>query len=449
MRKSKVVTLTVAMLCMIMIVITACGSGGNTGSNKGSNTGSSGSNNVANEEGKTDQAINLGITWAGSQARHDATLEALDIYEQNNSGITFEPTYMGFDTYFTQLATLSAARKLPDIMQIDTGNLMDYGMRDQLSEISGIDTSNIDEKLLSAGVVDGKQFGIPIGVNAITFMYNKVAFDKLGVTIPEEGLSWDEWIAVAREIKPKLEPGNYVLQDLSIATGTTESDKYEIFQLAYGKGFLHTPDGQFSIDKDTYIAFNELFAELREEGIVPPADVTAGHKQYDPMLDNFLNGTVLVQRDYAAGFPAFDSVHPDQYAMTLVPHALQSGGFLLPSQFFTISKSTEHLEEAQSFIDWFVNDVTVGKVLDLVRGVPVSSIVLEELETSLSSSDLAQVEVIDKVAPEANAFSSRPKGYGAWTDEWTKISQAVGFGMMTPEEAYEELKKKWDEIIQL
>lgn len=438
MRKSKIATLSVTVLCM-MLFIAACGSSGSTNPNNGANDGNNNNSKVT-----------LGVTWAGSQARHDATLKALDMYAESNSNVAFEPDYMGFDTYFTKLATLSAARKLPDIMQIDTGNLMDYAMRDQLAEISDtIDTTNIDEKLLSAGKVNGKQYGIPIGTNTITFMYNKTALDKLGVTVPDEGYSWDEWVAIARDIKPKLEAGKYVMQDLSIATGTTESDKYEIYQLAYGKGFLHTPDGQFSIDKETYIQFNELFAQLRDEGIVPPADVTAGHKQYDPMLDNFLNGTILIQRDYAAGFPAFDSVNPGQYAMTLVPHALESGGFLLPSQFFTISKDTANLEAAKSLINWFINDLSAGQTLGLVRGVPVSSDVLKDLESSLSEADLAQVDIISKTAPEAQAFSSRPKGYGAWTDEWMKISQAVGFGRMTPEEGYDELKKKWDEIIKL
>ncbi|GFZ92560.1 hypothetical protein GCM10008018_43750 [Paenibacillus marchantiophytorum] len=74
---------------------------------------------------------------------------------------------------------------------------------------------------------------------------------------------------------------------------------------------------------------------------------------------------------------------------------------------------------------------------------------MEDLQPSLNEANKAQVDIISKAAPVANLFSSRPKGYGAWTDEWTKVSQAVGFGKMTPEQGFDELKKKWDEIIKL
>lgn len=438
--KVKKMFLVVPVL-VALLLSSACGSDGNAG---GSSSSSESPAETANSN------IKLEITWAGSQVRHDATLAALELYSEQNEGITFEPSYMGFDTYFTKLATLSAAGSLPDIVQIDTGNLMDYAIRNQFADLSeGIDTSKINEKLLTAGVVNGKQYGIPLGANAMTFMYNKTALDKLGVTVPEQGFTWDEWINLGREIQPKLEKGNYFLQDLSIATGTTESDKYEIYQLAKGKGFIHTPDGKFNIDRDTYIEFNNLFADLRKEGIVPPADVSAGHKQYDPQLDIFINGTVLLQREYSASFGAFESVKSGQFAMTLVPGAEEPGSFMLPSQFFAISENSNNKDQAKEFLNWFVNDVEVGRKLSLVRGVPVSSAVLDDLGDSLDVSSAAQVDIINRTAEVAQPFSSRPKGYGAWTDEWTKISQAVGFGKTTPEEAYDQLKKHWDEIVKL
>jgi multiple sugar transport system substrate-binding protein len=425
----------VSLAALSVLALTACNSGSQPAAPAQSSAGKS-------------NPVTLGITWGGSQARHDATLKTLDLYKKNNANISFESQYMGFDTYFTKLATLAAARNLPDIMQIDTANLLDYAARGQLAELpSSMNTAGIDKNLMSAGTVNGKQYGLPIGANTLTMMYNKTALDKLGVKVPDKGFSWDELIKLAREIQPKLEKGKYFMMDYSVASGTAESDKYETYQLAQGKGFIHTAEGKFNIDKETYIAFNKLFADLRKEGIVPPADVSAGHKQYDPKLDNFLNGTILIQRDYAAGFPAFESIHPGQYAMTVVPHAKQSGAFLLPSQFFTISKDSKNAEEAKKFLDWFVNDKEAGKSLSLVRGVPVSKPVLDTLLPDLKEGDKAQVDIINRTAPDSNMFASRPKGYGTWTDEWTKVSQAIGFGKTTPEQGFDELKKKWDEIV--
>ncbi|XID91582.1 ABC transporter substrate-binding protein [Paenibacillaceae bacterium WGS1546] len=423
----------------LVATMTACGSSNDQNGAASANTGDS---------GKGGEQIKLGITWAGSQNRHTATLNSTELYSKLHPNVTFSPDYMGFDTYFTKLATLSAAKNLPDIIQIDTSNIVDYAQRGQFLDLGGtIDTSAVDKTLVSAGMVDGKQYGIPIGSNAIALMYNKTALDKLGVNVPAEGLSWDEWIEAARKVQPKLEKGKYLLEDFSISTITQESDKYEIYQLSKGKGFLTTEDGKFNIDRDTFVEFNNLFEDLRKEGLVPPADVTVAHKAGDPKLDNFLNGTTLIKRDYAAAFPSYNSVNPGQYAITVVPHAEHSGAWLVPTQFFAVSADTKHPDEAKAYIDWFINDKDAGAALGLSRGVVVNKSVLETLQETLSDQDKAQIDIIDRTAPVANQFPGRPQGYGVWTDEYAKVSQALGFGQIDPEKAFDQLKQKWDEIV--
>lgn len=427
---------TAAMLSVLglSLTISACGSGSPTAQPA--------------QGGDKKSEVKLRITWAGSQVRHDATLKALDAYTKLHPEVKFEPEYMGFDTYWTKMGTLSAARNLPDILQIDTNNLMDYAQRGQLLDIgSGISASDIDPSLIKAGNVDGKQYAIPIGANAIALHYDKVMLEKLGIQVPDQGFTWDELIKLAREVKPKLDKGKYLLQDLSVSIAGNETDKYEIYQLAQGKGLLHTPDGKFNIDKDTFVKFNQLFAELRKDGIVPPIDVTVANKENDPKLDNLLNGTIMIQRGYAASIGAIDGVKPGQFGLMVTPKAVKSGSFLLPAQFFAVSKESKYPEEAKKFIDWFVNDVEAGKILGLSRGPQVSKKVSEALTSTYTDVEKQQIDLIQKTAPIANEFNSRPKGYGSFAGEYNKISQQIGFGKITPEQGFDELKKKWQETV--
>ena len=51
----------------------------------------------------------------------------------------------------------------------------------RFNEGAGLDTSDVDENLLAAGVVDGAEYGIPIGANTLALYYNKEILDAAGV----------------------------------------------------------------------------------------------------------------------------------------------------------------------------------------------------------------------------------------------------------------------------
>lgn len=45
------------------------------------------------------------MMWWGSQARHDATLKVIDLFEKKNPNIKINGEYMGSDGYFDKLNT--------------------------------------------------------------------------------------------------------------------------------------------------------------------------------------------------------------------------------------------------------------------------------------------------------------------------------------------------------
>ena len=89
-------------------------------------------------------------------------------------------------------------------------------------------------------------YAIPLGNNATGMIYNKNAVDKLGITPPKNGWTWDEYFQFGKDAKAKLEKDKYVLMD-----ATSDYTMYSSYQLSQGKGYPITEDGKFNFDKET------------------------------------------------------------------------------------------------------------------------------------------------------------------------------------------------------
>ncbi len=50
----------------------------------------------------------------------------------------------------------------------------------------------------------GVQYGMPKGMDVVVVAYNKKIFDKYGVAYPEEGWTWDEFVAKGAELRDKI-----------------------------------------------------------------------------------------------------------------------------------------------------------------------------------------------------------------------------------------------------
>ncbi|MBW7474007.1 extracellular solute-binding protein [Paenibacillus oenotherae] len=426
---SRSVTLSIAV-CMVFVLLAACGSNNETPS----------SAEKPGEGAGNAESAKLRIVWWGSQARHDATKMVLDLYTKNNPGITFEPDFSGFDSYWDKLATQSAAKNAPDMIQMDAQYFNEYAARNQLADLSsGINVNDLDPNLLSAGKYQDKLFAIPIGSNPFGIVYNKAAIEKMGFGAPGDNWTWDELFQLARDIQPKLEKGKYALRDF-----TVDGEVYEMFQLSKGKGALSTPDGKLNVDEATWLEWCKVFAELRAEGVVPPAEISVSEKKYDPQLDLLLNGKVLIKQSYASDYPSWESVQPGVFGLAKAPRSTQAGGYIKPAMYWAISANSDHIEQSKKFIDFFINDKEAADILGVTRGVPVSTQILDYLQPKLNDAAKAQLGLINATKADANPFTVGPKGFGIFIVDFNKVGAEVIFDRITPEQAYQDIVKHWE-----
>ncbi|WP_165452767.1 ABC transporter substrate-binding protein [Paenibacillus thalictri] len=432
---SKKVTLTV-LSAMIGLSLAGC-SGGAAGT---AGSGAKPADNKSAAPGADNAAkpVKLRINWWGSQPRHDATLKILELYTKKHPNVTFEPEYSGFDGYIDKLNTQAAAKSAPDIMQMDSAWLADWNGRGLFADLASLNLKDIDEALVSTGKYKDKQTAVPIGKNAWGMVYDKGSLDKLGFQIPKDGITWDDFFKMAKEIKQKLGKDQYVIQDLS-----SNWEAYWSYQLSKGKGYAITPEGKFNYDKDTFIEWQTILSNLRKDGVIPPADIATGDKELDPKLDLMLAGKLIFRAAHAAQASSWDSMKPGSIGVMAMPKGTQAGGWLKATFYFAVSQDSKNKEEALKFVDWFINDPEAGEISGTTRGVPVSSKILAQLQPKFTVADKLTAEMIDKTAANTQKHLPTPKGWDIFTTkDYKAIAEAVMFGKTTPEQAYNDLKKK-------
>ncbi|WP_168121568.1 extracellular solute-binding protein [Paenibacillus sp. HB172176] len=431
--------MTAALALVTAVSLSACGNNGNNGGNEDNNNAAQNSASPEQSSAASNDPVKLRIAWWGSQERHDATQKALELYTEQHPNVTFESEFSGWDGYFDKLGVQFSAKNAPDIIQMDAAYLNEYVGRNLLADLDSVDVSQMDKALIESGKVNGKLYAMPLGSAAFGMVVDKAVVEKLGLEVPDFGWTWDDYYKFGEEAKAKLGKDKYVFVDQS-----SDLYDYTAYQLSMGKGQVFT-DGKLTIDKDTWIAYMTKQNELREAGIITPADMTVTDKELDPKMDSVVNGNALARHIFSNQVGSISGLKPDSFSFMSLPKGSETGGWLKPGMFWSVNAGSKNGEEAKKFVEWFINNEDAAEVLGLSRGIPGNAKIVEGLQANFSDADKTSQEFINKVAPDAQNFVAEPQGWGNFKKDYKTVVEKLMFNKSTPEQAYEELMKKADE----
>lgn len=229
--------------------------------------------------------------------------EAERAFEAANPDTDIQIDVVPWDALGQKLATDIAAGTNPDIAIIGTRWLPDFVKRDVVEPLDGFITAEFRgrfiEPFLSAAVMDGKTYGLPISASARAMYYNKNLFAKAGIAEPPK--TWEELKAAAEKISA-LGDGiyGYGLQGREI-----ETDIYYYYAMWSQGVEILDENGRSSLSSDGAIAAARIYKELIDKGATEPSVTYYARADVERMFKQGKIGMVItapLPRDQAPNF---------------------------------------------------------------------------------------------------------------------------------------------------
>jgi multiple sugar transport system substrate-binding protein len=457
MNRRRTITVLLALLLAMAAVLSACGGGGKSdsgGTNAGSasaNQSGGGSSNAGSGggDGGSDQPkpVTLKVLWWGGQTRHDNTLKIIELYQEQNPHVTIEAEFTGFDGYWEKLSAMVAGNNTPDVLQMNFGEyLTQYAKNDVLADLnpfveSGIiDTSKLDKGIMESGVVDGKLLGIPLGMNALTVIYDPELIRQAGAQEPALGWTWDDFKTIARTVRQNL--GIY-------GSPTLEANNIlEYYARQNGQKFFNDEGTGVGYDDQIFIDYFNMQVELIKEGVMPTLDVMQQHSALEDQL--IVHGKAPFDVRWSNQVVALSKAANRPLKLTVLPGPnTEKGLFLKPAMFFSVAKNSKHAEEAAKFINFFVNTLEVEEIQKGERGVPINSDIREAISQQLDEVQKNMFEYIDLAAANSSPIDTNyPTGSAEVLNLLgTDIEDRILFAELSPEEGAKKFREQTGEIL--
>lgn len=222
---------------------------------------------------------NIRVFWWGSQERADRTNRAVEAFKKANPGIDAKTEFAGWGDYWPRLATRVAGRNAPDLVQMDYRYMFEYARRGAIVPLdqymgSLLKLADFGKPNLESCSVDGKLYGINLGVNSSAMVLDTGAWEAAGVAPPTFGTSWDEFASKCAAFgKANKRRKFHASVDASGLEPTLE-----LWLVQRGKA-LYTETGTLAFDAKDLTEWFKMWGAIRASGGCVPPDVQALDKQ--------------------------------------------------------------------------------------------------------------------------------------------------------------------------
>lgn len=393
--------------------------------------------------------VELTFQWWGNDERAVLTEEAIDLFEQNNPGITVSTSFATIDSYIPKLATQIASNSAPDLFLIPMESVKEYaekGATLDLTEYLGdeIEIDEISEATQKIGEVGGTTYGFTLGTATSAWIYNPTVWEDAGATEPSGDFSWDDLIDAGEKIRAATDgevaalsdPGGYIAW---FATWLNQQGKI---------GW--TEDGALGFEASDLEAWFELMERLRESGATTDPETTT-------TIDQSMQNSGLARGASAGEFAAAsltgayaDTLGAENVALAPLPSdsdvlAISMAG----TNVAAIAANSEHPDETATFLNFLINDPDAAEILGLTRGIPINQANYEALIPELDGADKA---VADFVTTYQERFSEpdplAPPGATTIPADFTLAYESIIFGQASIDDAAASLYEKFEATVQ-
>jgi multiple sugar transport system substrate-binding protein len=191
----------------------------------------------------------------------DNSSEWVKLLTKCGTGAGVTVTRTAYDTTdLTNKALLAAQQgNSPDVLIVDNpviSTLAEAGVL-ATSEEAKIDTSGVEQNLLSAGQSNGKTYGIPIGANTLALYYNKAVLAGAGVDISSVK-DWPSLTAALEKVKAAGKKG------ITFSGIGTEEGSFQFLPWFWGAG-----SNLSKLDSPEAVSAVSLWSDWLKQGYAP------------------------------------------------------------------------------------------------------------------------------------------------------------------------------------
>ncbi|SDG83262.1 oligogalacturonide transport system substrate-binding protein [Vibrio xiamenensis] len=351
----------------------------------------------------------LRMSWWGGNSRHQATLKAIEKFQEKYPDIKVKAEYTGWDGHLSRLTTQVAGNTEPDVMQTNWNWLPIFsrdgnGFYDMSKQANALHIDNFPKNAIDMTTVDSKINGLPVSMTSRVFYYNKQQWDKAGVDYPK---TWDDLMAAGKAFEKNVGPDAYPL--VIEARDVFAMNRSYMLQTT-GKDIISHKTNLLDYTQKEMTAFFQLYADQVANHVFPSTKEFASYGKgnlYEmrPWIDGRFAGLYMWDTAIAKYTANLDpSMNLELGPYPMAPGATDSGLLARPSMMFSIGRNTEHPEEAAKLVNFLLNDPDGIHALGLARGIPLSkeglSVLKESGEvdpSSLSFQGYEQAQALPKV----------------------------------------------------
>ena len=341
-----------------------------------------------------------------------------------------------------------------DIVQMDYLYISTYAKNNSLADLSEyvdsgvIDTSTIDKNIMKTGDSNGKTVGIPLSTTALAVTYNPTVIEQAGAEVPSDDWTWDDYITLNEKVakstgKPSaLAATAGIFGDVNI---------FNYWVRSQGESLFNEDGTALGYDDDKITSdFFDMWKKMADDNVAPDAD------EQTQIASLGKEGLPIVTDEAATdiewnAFPTTVSSANPNLKLAVMPNAKDSGLWLKPGMFFSVSETSKVKEECAKFINWFVNSNEANEILLGERGTPVSSDVRDNLieRDKLSEQQKEAFEYTDKVsAVVGETPAADPSGIAEVNEAFASAGNSVLYGQLTSKEAAKQFREKANAILE-
>ncbi len=320
----------------------------------------------SSESSKADETITLEFMQWWEPEMAPGVMEAIcSEYEAANPGIKIKRISKPYSEVQSQVTIGAASGTLSDVLGCDPTWIYNLVKQDAVRPLDEfMSAENYDEsQLASISVLNGKKYLINVENFIYPLFYNTDMFEAAG--IKEVPKTHSEFISVAEKLTDTSK--NQYGWDISLSLQNPTGIQNDIMSLVWASDGSGVPEPN---NEDVAKVFN-LVKTMNDKGLLVPGFMTA---QEQDKVEHFVNNRCAMMVDSLAHINMirernadlnFDIALPPVADDYTGPHILDMAAWGI-----TISKSSEHPQEAWDFVKYIMSPEINARIADSVNAFP-------------------------------------------------------------------------------